>query len=74
MRGREPLRKPGQSAPSFVGEGRPRFKKMLPCAGRVNSNMAPLGRFDLAVNVPSCASTIERQIDRPIPRPSAFVV
>ena len=39
-----------------------------------NWNTAPLGVFPATHNRPSWASMIERQIDRPIPMPSDFVV
>ena len=42
--------------------------------GRVNWNTAPRGSFADAHNRPPCASMIERQIARPMPRPSGLVV
>ena len=42
--------------------------------GRTNWNTAPLGVFPTNHNRPSWASMMERQIDRPIPMPSGFVV
>jgi hypothetical protein len=36
--------------------------------------MAPRGKFALAHNLPPCESMIERQIDRPSPKPSGLVV
>jgi len=33
-----------------------------------------LGTFAIAHNRPPCPSMIERQIDRPIPKPPGFVV
>ncbi len=35
--------------------------------------MAPRSAFAVTVSFPPCASTIEQQIDRPMPRPSGFV-
>ena len=46
----------------------------LGSAGAVNRKVAPRGRLALAHIRPPCASTIERQIDSPIPIPSGFVV
>jgi hypothetical protein len=43
-------------------------------ADTVNSNVAPRGTFALAHRRPPCASMIDRQIDRPIPKPPDFVV
>jgi hypothetical protein len=43
-------------------------------AGNVNWKTAPFGRFGDAHSWPPWASTIERQIDSPIPIPSGFVV
>ena len=43
-------------------------------ADTVNSKVAPWGTFALAHRRPPCASMIDRQIDRPIPKPPDFVV
>jgi len=43
-------------------------------ADTVNSKVAPWGTFVLARSRPPCASMIDRQIDRPIPKPPDFVV
>lgn len=43
-------------------------------ADTVNSKVAPRGTFALAHRRPPCASMIDRQIDRPIPKPLDFVV
>lgn len=43
-------------------------------AGNVNSKLAPWGAFTVAHNRPPCASMMDREIDRPIPRPPGFVV
>jgi hypothetical protein len=45
-----------------------------PRVGTVTWKTAPRGMFAVTANFPPCASTIERQIDRPMPRPSGFVV
>jgi hypothetical protein len=42
--------------------------------GKVNEKMAPVGCPAAARNCPPCASTIDRQIDRPIPNPAGLVV
>jgi hypothetical protein len=42
--------------------------------GNVNWNVAPRGMSALAHNRPPCASMIEWQIDRPIPKPPGLVV
>ena len=42
--------------------------------GRVNWKTVPRRGFGVNVSVPPCASTIERQIDRPMPRPCDLVV
>jgi hypothetical protein len=44
------------------------------CTGKVNWKIAPFGMLALAHNRPPCASTIERQIERPIPIPPGLVV
>ena len=41
-------------------------------ADTVNSNATPRGMFALAHSRPPCASTIDRQIDRPMPKPPAL--
>src|SRR5262249_5407289 len=46
----------------------------LRAGGSVNRNTAPCGELGEAQSRPPCASTMERQIDRPIPIPSVFVV
>ena len=45
-----------------------------PSAGSINQKTAPCGLFGATHTRPSCASIIERQIDRPIPIPPDFVV
>jgi hypothetical protein len=42
--------------------------------GKVKVKMAPMGCAAVARNCPPCASTIERQIDKPIPNPVGLVV
>jgi ribose/xylose/arabinose/galactoside ABC-type transport system permease subunit len=42
--------------------------------GITNSKLAPCGSFGVARTHPPCASTIERQIESPIPMPPGFVV
>src|ERR1700736_4753529 len=42
--------------------------------GKVNSKTAPRGSFPAAVIRPPCASTMDRQIERPIPIPAGLVV
>jgi hypothetical protein len=42
--------------------------------GSVMLNTAPLGSLGAAHNRPPCASTIERQIDKPMPKPFSLVV
>src|SRR5712664_3028261 len=42
--------------------------------GRVNCNVAPWGTFAVAHSRPPWASTIERQIESPIPMPLGLVV
>ena len=47
----------------------------VPCfKGMVNSNVVPDPGSELALMLPPCAFTIERQIDKPMPIPSGFVV
>ena len=50
----------------------PGVKFLLP--GRVTWNTVPCGTALATVMRPPCDSTIDRQIERPIPIPSAFVV
>lgn len=42
--------------------------------GSSMQKIAPWGLFGVAQIRPPCASTIERQIDNPMPKPLAFVV
>ena len=44
------------------------------CTGVKNLKIAPRGSFASTHNRPPCASMIERQIDRPIPKPVGLVV
>jgi hypothetical protein len=48
--------------------------ELLFATGKVNRKTAPLGSFAPAHNRPPCASTIERQIERPNPNPPGLVV
>jgi hypothetical protein len=42
--------------------------------GSANWKVAPYPAFGVAHSRPPCASTMERQIDNPIPMPADFVV
>jgi hypothetical protein len=44
------------------------------CTGKVKVKMAPVGCPAVARNVPPWAPIIDRQIDRPMPKPVGFVV
>ena len=66
------IRTPTASGPS--GLGPTNYAARSRSAGNVNVKTAPRGSPAATHNRPSCASMIERQIDRPIPSPLDFVV
>jgi hypothetical protein len=51
-----------------------RFSNYFFSIGSVMQKTAPRGSFGVAQSRPPCASTIERQIERPIPKPVGLVV
>lgn len=63
-----------QNRPETVNYGRQNAARRSRSAGSVNWKTAPRGVPELAHSLPPWASTIERQIDSPIPNPLVLVV
>ncbi len=63
-----------QNRPVTVNYGRQNAARRSRSAGSVNWKTAPRGVPELAHSLPPWASTIERQIDSPIPNPLVLVV